>query len=128
SVVRASDIFVAIFVKATKRPGQIQAYPISADRRLLLGRQLFLRCIPSRLALFFRLTLPLHSYQARSLFLRTSRWLLLEVPDTVYVLLCSWSDGEARSIMSSFVLHAAPLRQLTRSHALPCALSKSCNA
>src|SRR5215472_15494138 len=43
-----SDIFVAISVQATTGPAQTQAYPISQSRRLLPGRQLSLRCIPSR--------------------------------------------------------------------------------
>src|SRR5215468_711629 len=82
-VARASDIFVAIFVKATKRPGQIQAYPISPGRSLLADRQLSLKCIPSRLAQSFRLEFPPHQHQAHNLFLRTSRWLLLEEPYSV---------------------------------------------
>jgi len=41
-------------------------------RRLLAGRQLCLRCIPSRQALSLRLALAPHQHQARSLFLQTS--------------------------------------------------------
>src|SRR5215468_11759090 len=77
-----SDIFVAISVQATTGPAQTQAYPISQSRRLLPGRQLSLRCIPSRPALSFALALALHQYQERNLFPRTSRWLLLEEPYT----------------------------------------------
>src|SRR5262245_22921842 len=73
-----SDIFVAIFVIATKRRAQIQVYPISLGRRLLADRQLSLRCIPSHPAPSFALAPALHRYQGRNLFLRTSRWLLLE--------------------------------------------------
>src|SRR5262249_17290694 len=75
-----SDIFVAISVQATTGPAQTQAYPISQSRRP--GRQLSLRCIPSRPALSFALALALHQYQERNLFPRTSRWLLLEEPYT----------------------------------------------
>jgi hypothetical protein len=95
SVARVFGIFVAIFVKATKRPRQIQVYPILPGRRLPSGRQLSLRCIPSRLAPFFLLALPLHQHQVRNLFPQTSRWLLLEEPYTLSLLSYSWSDDEA---------------------------------
>src|SRR5262249_33697637 len=38
------------------------------DRKLLLGRRLFPRCIPSHSALSFQLTPLLHLYRARNLF------------------------------------------------------------
>ena len=43
---RACGIFDAIFVPATKGPAQTLMYPISSDRKLLLGRRLSPRCIP----------------------------------------------------------------------------------
>src|SRR5262245_27453798 len=92
SVARVFGIFVAIFVKATKRPRQIQVYPILPGRRLPSGRQLSLRCIPSPLAPSFLLALPLRQHQVRNLFPRTCRWLLLEEPYTLYYSHCSWFD------------------------------------
>src|SRR5262249_44633789 len=93
SEVRVFDTFVAIFVQAMRRRAPTQVHPISPGRRLPSGRQLSLKCIPSRLALSFRLALPLHRHLARNLFPRTSRWLLLEEPCTVSGLHCSLSDG-----------------------------------
>src|ERR1043166_3099139 len=93
--VRVFYTFVAIFVKATKRRAQIQTHPILPDRRSLSDRQLSAGCIPSRLALSFRLGLAPHLHQARNLFARTSRWLLLEGPHIFWVLHCSCLDGEA---------------------------------
>src|SRR6516165_7782813 len=78
--VRASGIFAAIFVPARKGPAQTPAYPISSDRRLLPGCRLSPRCIPWHLVQRFRLALPLHQGQTRSLFRRTSRRLLLKEP------------------------------------------------
>jgi len=63
-------IFDSIFVPATKGPAQILMYPISPDRKLLLGRRLSPRYIPSHPALSFQLAPLLQRYQARNLF----RW------------------------------------------------------
>jgi len=65
---RACGIFDAIFVPATKGPAQTLMYPISSDRKLLLGRRLSPRCIPSPPALSFQGAPVLHRYQARNLF------------------------------------------------------------
>src|ERR1700747_2005271 len=102
--VRIFGTFVAIFVQATKRRAQIRACPILPGHRLTSGRQLFLRCIPSRLALCFQRGLALHQYQSRNLFPRTSRWLLLEEPYSRWVSPCSWCDGEKRMKLSLFTL------------------------
>src|SRR5262249_11805795 len=80
---RPCGIFDAIFVPATKGPALTQVYPISPGRRLFPGRRLSPRCIPSRPALSFQPALAPHRNQARNLFRRTSRWLLLEEPYTL---------------------------------------------
>src|SRR5262249_19581673 len=81
--VQAYSTFGSIFVPARKEPAQIQVYPISSGRRLLADRQLSLRCIPSHPALPVQQATLLHRSQARSLFPRTSRWLLLKEPSTL---------------------------------------------
>ena len=98
SEVRVVDTFDSIFVPATKRPGLIQAYPISSRRSLLEDRQLSLRCILSRPALSCPLALAPHQHQVRNRFVQTSRSLLLEASHTFWVLHCSWLDGETVTV------------------------------